>query len=135
VIFRSNASNTAQLARKIGVAIKKSHCFEPQVLLLASAVLNKVIKKNPYPEAEAVPNTLHVSFLVAIPLKPDLKALEKIRMESERFHLAGDILYLHAPEGLGRSKIAAGMERLLGVRMTSRNWNTVCKLKAMIGDG
>jgi uncharacterized protein (DUF1697 family) len=26
------------------------------------------------------------------------------------------------------------MERLLGVTMTSRNWNTVRKLKVMVGD-
>ena len=132
VIFRSKAAGTAQLAGKIGAAIRKSHGFEPQVLLLDSAKLNKVIRENPYPEAEAVPNTLHVNFLAAIPPKPDLKALEKIRAESERFHLAGDVLYLHAPDGIGRSKLAAGMERLLGVPMTSRNWNTVHKLKAMI---
>ena len=132
VIFRSKAADTAQLARKIGAAIRKSHAFEPQVLLLDSAVLDKVIKENPYPEAEAAPNTLHVNFLAAIPPKPDLKALEKIRAESERFHLAGDVLYLHAPDGIGRSKLAASMERLIGVPMTSRNWNTVRKLKELM---
>jgi uncharacterized protein (DUF1697 family) len=134
VIFRSKAADTAQLAGKIGATIRKSHGFEPQVLLLDAAVLDKVIRENPYPEAEAVPNTLHVNFLAAIPPKPDLKALEKIRAESERFHLADDVLYLHAPDGIGRSKLAAGMERLIGVPMTSRNWNTVRKLKVMIGD-
>lgn len=132
VIFRSKAADTAPLARKIGVAIKKNHGFEPQVLLLDSAALDKVIRGNPYPEAEAAPNTLHVNFLATIPPKPDLNALEKIRAESERFHLTGDVLYLHAPDGIGRSKLAAGMERLLRVPMTSRNWNTVSKLKVMI---
>jgi uncharacterized protein (DUF1697 family) len=134
VICRSKAADTAQLARKISAAIKKSHGFEPQVLLLDSAALDKVIRENPYPEGEVAPSTLHVNFLAAIPPKPDLKALEKIRSESERFHLAGDVLYLHAPDGIGRSKLAASMERLLGIPMTSRNWNTVCKLMVMIGD-
>lgn len=134
VIFRSKATDTAQLARKISAAIRKSHSFEPQVLLLDPAVLDKVIKENPYPEAEETPSTLHVNFLAAIPPKPDLKALEKIRSESERFHLARDVLYLHAPDGVGRSKLAASLERLLGVPMTSRNWNTVRKLKEMVGD-
>lgn len=134
VICRSKTADTAQLARNISAAIRKSHGFEPQVLLLNPAVLDKAIKENPYPEAEAAPNTLHVNFLAAIPPKPDLKALEKIRSESERFHLAREVLYLHAPDGIGRSKLAAGMERLLGVPMTSRNWNTVLKLKEMAGD-
>lgn len=134
VIFRSKAADTAQLAGKISIAIKKSHGFEPQVLLLDSAALDKAIRGNPYPEAETVPNNLHLNFLSAIPPKPDLNALEKIRAKTERFHLAGNVLYLHAPDGIGRSKLAAGMERLLGVPMTGRNWNTVRKLKEMIGD-
>lgn len=134
VICRSKASDTAQLARKISAAIKESHGFEPHVLLLDPVVLDKVIKENPYPEAEESPSTLHVIFLAAIPPKPNLKALEKIRSESERFHLARDVLYLHAPDGVGRSKLAASVERLLGVPVTSRNWNTVRKLKEMVGN-
>lgn len=134
VIFRSEAADTAQLAGKISAAIRKSHGFEPQVLFLDPAALDKVIKENPYPEAEAAPSTLHVIFLAATPPKPDLDALEKIRSESERFHLARDVLYLHAPDGVGRSKLAASMERLLGVPTTNRNWNTVLKLTEMAGD-
>lgn len=134
VIFRSKAADTTLLAKKIGAAIRMSHGFESQVLLLDSAALNKAIKANPYPEAEATPSTLHVNFLAAIPHQPDLNALEKIRAKSERFHLAGDVLYLHAPDGIGRSKLAACMERLLGVPMTSRNWNTVRKLQEILVD-
>lgn len=134
VIFQSQAVNTTQLSVRISSAIMKSHGFEPKVLLLDSATLDKAIKSNPYPEAKSEPNTLHVNFLSLIPPAPDLKSLEKIKAESERFHLAGEVLYLHAPKGIGRSKLAAGMERLLGVPMTSRNWRTVCKLKEMIAD-
>jgi len=42
---------------------------------------------------------------------------------------------LHAPDGIGRSKLAAGLERLLGVPMTSRNWNTVMKLREWAAGG
>ena len=63
VIFRGKAADKTQLAGKIGAAIRKSHGFEPQVLLLDAAVLDKVIGENPYPEAELVPNTLYVNFL------------------------------------------------------------------------
>jgi uncharacterized protein (DUF1697 family) len=40
----------------------------------------------------------------------------------------GRRLYLHAPDGVGRSKFAAGAERALGVSMTGRNWRTITKL-------
>ncbi len=133
-VFQTEAADIAKLADTISAAIKESHGFAPQVLLLDSAALEETIKANPYPEAEAAPNTLHVAFLAAVPPKPDLDALERIRAASERFQLAGNVLYLHAPDGVGRSKLAASMECLLGVAVTSRNWNTVRKLKEMIDE-
>lgn len=134
VVLQTKAADTAKLANTISAAIRKSYGFAPQVLLLASSALEEAIKANPYPAAEAAPNTLHVAFLAAIPPNLDLDALERIRAASERFQLAGNVLYLHAPEGIGRSKFAASMERLLGVPATSRNWRTVCKLMMMALD-
>jgi len=43
--------------------------------------------------------------------------------------------YLYAPDGVGRSKLAAGVEKLLGVAMTDRNWKTIRKLWEMIKNG
>ena len=60
-----------------------------------------------------------------------LKALEKIKTASECFHLANDMLYLHAPDSIGRYKFAASLERLLGIPATSRNGNTVLKVMEM----
>lgn len=131
VFFQGNASNTTQLAEKISTAIRKRHGFEPKVLLLDAAKLEKIIKANPFPGAEAAGSTLHFNFLAEFPLKPDLDGIEKIRSASERCELIGEVFYLHAPDGIGRSKLATNMEKLLGVPMTGRNWNTVLKLQEM----
>ncbi len=128
-VFQSKTGDVKSLAQKIGAAIKKNHGFEPTIWLLEANTLAQAIKSNPYPEAEA--NTLHLSFLSSIPPNPDLKALEKIKTASERFQLANDVLYLHAPDGIGRSKLAASLERLLGIPATSRNLNTVRKVMEM----
>jgi uncharacterized protein (DUF1697 family) len=39
---------------------------------------------------------------------------------------------LHAPDGFGRSKLAAGLERKLGVPTTARNYSTIQNLSAML---
>lgn len=88
---------------------------------------------NPYPEAEAEPKSLHLFFLDEAPQHPDLKSLEAIKTDSEHFKLAGKVFYLHTPEGFGLSKLAARVEKLLGVAASARNWNTVCKLAEMVG--
>ena len=131
VVFESKENDPARLANKIGLEIKKRRGFEPYVLLLGLEKLEKVIKSNPFPEAESDPKTLHVGFLASTPKDPDLKKLESIKSDSERFRLIGNAFYLHAPEGIGRSRLAANTERLLGVSMTDRNWRTVCKLMEM----
>jgi uncharacterized protein (DUF1697 family) len=93
--------------------------------------LKQAIKRNPFPEAEADPRSLHLGFLAYVPKKPDVKKLESLKKESGRFYLIEDIFCLHAPESVGRSKLAASSEKLLGVPMTDRNWNTVCRLRDM----
>ena len=129
VVFEGKG-DTSMLAARMGSAIKKSHGFEPWVLLLDAAGLEQAFQGNPFQEAEG--NTLHFNFLESIPPAPDLSGMEKIKAATEEFQLKGDVCYLHAPDGIGRSRLAANMERLLGVPLTSRNWNTVKKLQEMV---
>ncbi|MGE5758667.1 MAG: DUF1697 domain-containing protein [Sideroxydans sp.] len=131
VVFRSNVKDKAALAAKISAAIYAQHGFAPQVLLLDAEELRKAIANNPYPEAEANPKSLSLLFLAEAPQHPDLKSLEAIKTTSERFKLVGKVFYLHAPDGFGRSRLAANAERLLGVPASGRNWNTVRKLAEM----
>jgi uncharacterized protein (DUF1697 family) len=130
-VFRSKEEDTSGLSNRISAAIKRSCGFEPQVLLLELDELENAIASNPFPEAESEPKTLHVNFLASTPKNPDLEALEGIKGDRERFVVKGSVLYLHAPEGIGRSKLAASAEKLLGVAMTGRNWRSVLKIMAM----
>jgi uncharacterized protein (DUF1697 family) len=71
---------------------------------------------------------LHLNFLANTPDTCDITVLEKIKSTKEQIKWGGSVVYFHAPDGKGKSKLAASMERLHGVKMTSRNWRTVCKL-------
>ena len=134
-VFQSKETDTSLLSSRIRAAIKKSHGFEPQVLLLELEDMEKAIQSNPFPEAESEPNTLHLLFLASVPKNPNYDALESIKTDRERFVLKGSVFYLHAPDGIGRSKLAANAEKLLGVWVTGRNWRTVCKIMAMAKQG
>ncbi len=134
VVFQSQIDDLQKLSAAITAAIAKRHDFAPKVLLLEAERLSSAIKANPYPEGEADGKTLHFNFLECKPPALDIQRMEALRSETERFQLKGDVLYLHAPEGIGRSKLVANMERLLGVAMTGRNWNTVRKLMDMVAD-
>ena len=130
-VFQGEETNALLLSNKISAAIKKSHGFEPQVLLLESVEMERAVESNPFPEAESEPKALHLYFLEAMPENPDFDALASIKSNRERFALKDRVFYLQAPEGIGRSKLAAKAEKLLGVSATARNWRTVCKIMAM----
>ena len=101
------------------------------MLLLALDELETAAESNPFPEAVSEPKTLHLCFLASEPKNPDLKTVERVRSGSERFALKGKVLYLHAPEGIGRSRLAAAVEKALGVAATGRNWRSVAAILAM----
>ena len=128
VVFKINKNNISGLSDQISAEIKKRRGFAPSVLLLSLEEVEKIVANNPFPEVENDPQTLHVGFLASVPKKPDLKMLESLRKKDERFRLIDSTFYLHAPDGVGRSKLAANTERLLGTSMTDRNWRTVGKI-------
>jgi uncharacterized protein (DUF1697 family) len=127
VVFRS-ATDAPGVATKLMAAVSRRHGFEPRVLVLTCEEIEKAAKGNPFPEAAENPAHVHVFFLAGTPKHPDLKGIAAIKAKSERFALKGRVFYMHTPDGLGTSKLAARVERLLGVDATARNWRTVTKL-------
>lgn len=126
------AAPSPRLAEDIAGAVEERRGFRPRVLLLGGDRLLEAIEANPFPEADAEPRSLHLFFLAEPPPSPDLESLADVAVASERFHLDRDVFYLRAPEGIGRSKLAASVERYLGVAATARNWRTVRKLQDMV---
>jgi uncharacterized protein (DUF1697 family) len=132
-VFESIETNLVRLSKQLSAEINKRCGLEPHVHILTREALSKAIAENPYPEAVIDPSSLHLGFLSSSPKSPNLSKLSALRKDSERYLLAENVFYLHAPEGVGRSKLAANSEKLLGVPMTNRNWKTVCKVMEMAG--
>jgi uncharacterized protein (DUF1697 family) len=86
VIFRSGMS-AARLAKRLTAAVSRSHGFEPRVLVLTRDELESVAAGNPFREADENPKSLHLFFLAERPKTPDLKSLEALKAQTERFHL------------------------------------------------
>lgn len=131
VVFRSPLTNAAAVGKLLAGIVAKRHGFEPSVMALTRTELEKAAAANPYPQADANPKTLHLFFLAEKPGEPALEKMETVKAKSESFVLAGKVLYLYAPDGFGKSKLAERAERLLGVDATARNWRTVTTLVGM----
>ena len=131
VVFDSAETSASSLANKIGQLIEERHGFRPHLLLLSHEDLLAAVESNPFPEAADDPKTLHFAFLAQPAVDPNMKALDDAKSSSENYKLTDRVFYLHAPDGIGRSKLAAKAEKYLGVVATGRNFRTVEKLLSM----
>ncbi len=116
------------LEKTIGDMVRRVSDIDPKFLVIPINDYEKIVNANPFPQATRDPKTLHFYFLSTSPVNPDLGKLHAISKESEQFELIGKVVYLCAPEGIGRSRLAANIEKTLGVDATARNWRTVDKM-------
>ena len=109
------------LAERITAAIGARFPFTPEAMVLPAGALAAILGGNPFAEAgRADGATVHIGVL-ARPARADPGALQALAAPDERFHLTDAAFYLHAPSGIGRSKLAARAEAVLKVPMTMRN--------------
>ena len=131
IAVRCSRQQAANLGRRLKEVIRERLDFEPAVLVLRIQEVEHAIAANPFREAARDPKTLHLWFLASEPPDPDFNGLDRLKMPSERFVLDKKVFYLHAPEGIGQSRLASSVEKCLGVEATSRNWRTVTKTLEM----
>ena len=72
----------------------------------------------------------HAVLLDQDPGDAAVRALEALAV-TERMATADRVLYLHTPDGFGRSKVAESLDRPFKVLLTARNRNSVLRLADM----
>ena len=131
VVFQSERTDPQALSQEIGAAIGQRHGFAPHIFVLDAQALRAALAANPFPEGEADHKSLHLFFLSDALRNPNLAALEAVKAPNERFALIDKVFYLHAPDGIGRSKLAESVGKGWGVAVTARNWRTASKMLEM----
>lgn len=106
-------------------AIEAEFGFKPDIMVLEHSVFKAAAAQNPYAAGEG--KAVHLYFSNHT-LNPDTDKLNKLAVNGEAFTFSDKVFYLHAPNGIGRSKLAARLDQCLGVPVTGRNLNTVNKL-------
>lgn len=84
-----------------------------------------------HPFALTDPARVHVFFLRETP-NPDEATLRALALPGDGWHVGPRRFTLHTPDGIGRSKLAARLDKLLPGPMTARNFRTVAALLQMV---
>ena len=96
------------------------------VLVRSRAEMAALVERNPFAGETGIDlSRLHVTFLRQAPKRAALTALNAIDAGPDRLSHAGREIYLHCPNGYGRTKLSNTMiEKTLSVAATTRNWRT-----------
>ncbi|MEU1041210.1 DUF1697 domain-containing protein [Streptomyces sp. NPDC005551] len=136
-VFACEHGDERSLAADLERAVEAHFGFAVAVLVRDHAYLKAVREACPFPAAELAGRQLHATYFSEPVTAGRFAAVDPAAFLPEEFRLGDRVLYLYAPDGLGRSKLAETLSKprlLKGLTATTRNWNTVVKLEELTRD-
>jgi uncharacterized protein (DUF1697 family) len=133
-VFTADHGDEEALAAELAAAIEKHFGFTVGVLVRDHAYLKAVREACPFPAAELEGKQMHATYFSGPVDAERFATVAQTAFLPEEFRLGDRVLYLYAPDGLGRSKLAAALAKprlLKDITATTRNWNTVIKLEEL----
>ena len=142
VVLTSDVADCRVLAGALEEAIATALGVRCPVVVRTRDQIAAVVEQNPFAE-EPDGTRVHAVLLLDEPGPGAAAAVEaaqekvRARGSADRATLVGLTVYLHTPNGLGRSELAAALTRpptagSAGPVGTARNWRTVSALHAML---
>lgn len=121
-----------QLEAAVERAIEAELGLDVAVIVRTHEELAAAVDANPFPDA--VPARLLLSFLREPAAAGAYAAAESVESGADEFRVDGTTVYLHCPDGIGRSKLAEALSKPTPGVATSRNLATVRKLVQLSQD-
>lgn len=128
-VFESDLS-AQELEVAIPKAISRRFGLAPETFVRTAEEMAAALRDHPF--ADADPSRVHVFFLRKTPA-PDEASLRALALPGDSWHVGPCRFTLHTPDGIGRSKLARTLDKLLPRPMTARNLRTVAALVQMSG--
>ncbi|PKG82072.1 hypothetical protein CXF85_14245 [Colwellia sp. 75C3] len=126
VVLKS-ASDPTEAITKI---VLDNFGFSPNIFTLHEDEFSMALTNNPYQTFEG--KFVHFYFCHHV-IALNQEKMAKYLAGSEVYFVKDKVFYLHAPVGIGRSKLVANIEACLGQSATGRNLNTAKKIITMLG--
>lgn len=125
VILQSKTASSEALSK----LMNSRFGFSPDIIVIEKSEFATIVQRNPYHCKDG--KLIHFYFCDESPVLNNEK-ISHYKADSEKISVVGNVLYLSAPDGIGRSKLVANMAICLGVSTTGRNLNTVNKLSDLL---
>ncbi len=133
VLFESRMK-AGVLERKLEKGIEDRFGISTPVVVRSATEWEGLMRGNPFPGASVDEPNLVMAALSKKSAAPDAaEALARYAVNGEAVVQAADALWIHFPQGSGRSKITPTvLDRVVASPVTMRNWRTVVKLGELV---
>lgn len=133
VVYGAEAKVAAKLPGLVEAAIQKQLGFGAPVVTRSATQVAAALDASPFIARGIPEDFVHLMFLKDRPTAAQAKALGNSPFLPDDFVLHGDVVHLHLPYGVARTKLTnAWFDGRLGTIGTLRNWRTMQKLRAML---
>ena len=126
LVFEAEGTSDS-VSSALTALIKRHFGFDVPVIVFAEDEMRTILRTCPFPLDAG--KAVH-GFLCFGPPRIDDNQVATLKTPSEDLQVVGNTVWIHAPDGIGRSKL---VEKLtFGVETTARNLNTLTKMVAML---
>lgn len=132
-VFSATGRSPRRHADTIAALVRERYGVATPVVVKSAAEFEAIVQGNPI----VPPAADHSRFLVAFAMDParlaELDSLQPLVRPGERLVVTDRAAYLHCAGGLLESKVGEAILGKVGRGATTRNWATVLKIEALLG--
>ena len=135
VLFGATSTLAEDIPSLIGASILNRFGYQIPVLTRSAEEFKNIVRANPFMQAGAEADKLHVVFLEELPTGDQVESLDQDRSPGDEFAVIGREIYLHCPNGFAKTKLTnTYFDSKLSTVSTTRNWRTVQKILELASD-
>ncbi len=118
----------AVIGTELEAALETRFGFGIPVVLRSREEMERIAARHPFEDRQENPAKLHVFFLAGDPDPMKLERWHPERSAPDEVLVDGREVYVHFPNGMGRSKLTVE----LGTPATARNWRSVLAVRDLL---
>lgn len=127
IIFQYENVENSIVSEKISKIIFDKYGFDVPVITLNRDELLKITSENPFLNEDI--EKVHITFLSEIPSNDNIKKINSINVEPDKFIIVDKAIYIFYTDKYGKTKLVTNFfENKLKVKATDRNIKTINKL-------
>ncbi|MGE3807719.1 MAG: DUF1697 domain-containing protein [Gemmataceae bacterium] len=134
-VFTSASRSQRKHEASIAVALRETMAVEAPVIVKSAADWSAVLNAVPFEPSESEQSKYLVAFAADEAALTGIAPLQDLAQAPERFIVTRAAAFLYCPAGVLQSRVGKALLGKAGERVTTRNWATVLKLAARVGDG